>query len=89
MMSVFSEGRDLSYSPYLEPVISAEVRCVAVDVELECIDPGACSFLFSFARDNELTLRLGRQGQRPEPVPPALKPPVEAGGNAWSLRPSP
>ncbi len=79
MMSVFSEDRHLSYSPYLKPVMSAGVRCVVVAVELERIDPGAYSFLFSFARDNELTLRPGRQEKRPEPAPP---PPVEAGGDS-------
>lgn len=67
MMSVFSEDRHLSYSPYLKPVMSAGVRCVVVDVELKKIDPPAYEFLFGFARDNELTLRPGRKGKRPEP----------------------
>ena len=75
MMSVFSEDRHLSYSPYLKPVMSAGVRCVVVDRELEKIDSPAYSFLFSFARDNELTLRPGRKRQRPEETetePPPL-----------------
>ena len=78
MMSVFSEDRHLSYSPYLKPVMSAGVRCVVVDVDLERVDPVAYAFLFSFARDNELTLRPGRKDKRPEPVPPVPEPP--AGG---------
>ena len=82
MMSVFSDDRHLSYSPYLKPVISAGVRCVVIDVELERIDPAAYSFLFSFARDNELTLRPGRKQNRPEPEVPAPEPPAEAGGDA-------
>lgn len=80
MMSVFSEDRHLSYSPYLKPVISAEVRCVVVDRELEKIDPAAYSFLLSFARDNELTLRAGRKKLRPDDVKTAPAP-VQAGGN--------
>jgi hypothetical protein len=68
MMSVFGEDRHLSYSPYLKPVLTAGVRCVVVDRELERIDPAACSFLLGFARDNELTLRPGRKRQRPEDV---------------------
>ena len=86
MMSVFSEDRHLSYSPYLKPVMSAGVRCVVVDRELEKIDPAANSFLFGFARDNELTLRAGRKKERPEGVAPA---PVPAGLPGKAFRPSP
>ena len=84
MMSVFSEDRHLSYSPYLKPVMSAGVRCVVVDVELERIDPAAYSFLFSFARDNELTLRPGRKATRPEAEVAAPATAPGAGGNADS-----
>ena len=82
MMSVFGEDRHLSYSPYLNPVISAAVRCVVVDRELERIDHPAYSFLLGFARDNELTLRPGRKQKRPEEVtaPPVLPQPVPEGG---------
>ena len=82
MMSVFSEDRHLSYSPYLKPVMSAGVRCVVVDVELKRIDPTAYEFLFGFARDNELTLRPGRKDIRPEAVEAAAQPPAQAGGDA-------
>jgi len=70
MMSVFGEDRHLSYSPYLKPVVSAGVRCVVVDRELERIDPPAYSFLLGFARDNELMLRPGRRKIRPEDTAP-------------------
>lgn len=70
MMSVFGEDRHLSYSPHLKPVVSAEVRCVVVDRELEQIDPTAYSFLLGFARDNELVLRPGRRKARPEGAAP-------------------
>ena len=72
MMSVFGEDRHLSYSPYLKPMLSAGVRCVVIDRQLEQIDPAAYSFLLSFARDNELDLRPGRKLQRPDEL--ELKP---------------
>lgn len=60
MMSVFSEDRHLSYSPYLKPVIAEGVTCVVVDRRLEKLDPAAFQFLMDFARDNELRTRAGR-----------------------------
>jgi Protein of unknown function (DUF3579) len=60
MMSVFSEDRHLSYSPYLKPVVSAGLSCVVVDRKLETLDPAAFQFLMDFARDNELRTRPGR-----------------------------
>jgi Protein of unknown function (DUF3579) len=70
MMSVFGEDRHLSYSPYLKPMVSAGVRCVVVDLELEQIDPPAYAFLLGFARDNELTVRPGRRKPRAEDAAP-------------------
>jgi len=69
MMSVFGEDRQLSYSPFLKPVMIAGTTCVVVDRKLEGMDSAAYKFLMSFARDNELTLRPGRLAIRPEPVP--------------------
>lgn len=69
MMSVFGEDRQLSYSPYLKPVIISGTTCVVVDRRLEAMDATAYKFLMSFARDNELTLRPGRMAKRPEPEP--------------------
>ena len=71
MMSVFGEDRHLRNSPYLKPVLSANVRCEVVDRELEKIDPAAYNFLLGFARDNELTLRAGRKQERPDEATPA------------------
>jgi hypothetical protein len=68
MMSVFGEDRHLSYSPYLKPVVSAGVRCVVIDRELERMDPPAYRFLLGFASDNELKLRPGRKQKRPDDV---------------------
>ena len=60
MMSVFSEDRHLSYSPYLKPVVAEGLSCVVIDRKLETLDPGAFQFLMDFARDNELLTRSGR-----------------------------
>jgi len=68
MMSVFSEDRHLSYSPYLKPVMAGGLRCVVVDLKLEEMDPSAFRFLMSFAQDNELRLRPGRKTKRPEEI---------------------
>ena len=66
MMSVFGEDRQLSYSPYLKPVIITGTTCVVVDQRLEGLDTAAYKFLMSFARDNELLMRPGRMDIRPE-----------------------
>ena len=68
MMSVFGEDRHLSYSPYLKPVMAGGLRCVVVDLKLEETAPSAFRFLMSFARDNELKLRPGREAKRPEEI---------------------
>jgi len=60
MMSVFSEDRYLSYSPYLKPIVVEGMTCVVVDCQLEALDPAAFTFLLEFARDNELRTRPGR-----------------------------
>jgi hypothetical protein len=60
MMSVFSEDRHLSYSPYLKPVVAGGLSCVVINRKLETLDPGAFQFLMDFARDNELLTRSGR-----------------------------
>lgn len=69
MMSIFGEERRLSYSPFLKPIMAGGVRCVVVDRQLERIDPLAYAFLMSFARDNELKLRPGRQPDAPAAPP--------------------
>ena len=74
MMSVFSEDRHLSYSPYLKPVISDGLSCVVVDRKLESLDPAAYQFLMDFAQDNELRTRPGR---KPAPAASAAARTVE------------
>jgi len=71
MMSVFSEDRHLSYSPYLKPVIAEGMNCVVIDRKLESIDPAAFRFLLDFARDNELRTRPGRDSASTDAFPAA------------------
>lgn len=72
MMSVFSEDRHLSYSPYLKPIVAEGMNCVVVDCRLERLDPAAYGFLMDFVRDNELCTRPGRDprmtGAAPGPI---------------------
>lgn len=60
MMSIFGEDRHLSYSPFLKPIVADGLSCVVIDGRLEKLDPLAFRFLMDFARDNELSLRPGR-----------------------------
>jgi len=60
-MSLFGEDQRIAYSPYVSPLIAGDIKCVVVDRKLEELDVEAFGFLMSFARDNELQLRDGRQ----------------------------
>lgn len=63
-MSLFGEDQRITYSPYVRPIITGDVKCVVVDRRLQEIDVEAYGFLMAFARDNELQLRDGRQELR-------------------------
>ena len=78
MLSVFSDDGYLAYSPFLKPIMSAGVRCVAIDRELERRDPAAYAFLLQFAHDNQLKMRPGRKAKRPDD--PATGTAVAEGG---------
>jgi uncharacterized protein DUF3579 len=82
MMSVFGEDSRLSYSPYLQPIMAAGIRCVVVNLQLEQLDPEAFRFLMGFARDNELKVRPGRKELRPEDA-------VAGAATPLDVRPSP
>ena len=64
MLSVFGSEKRMEYSPYVQPITSAGVKCVVVDKRLEEVEPGAIKFLISFANDNELQVRPGRVENR-------------------------
>jgi hypothetical protein len=64
VLSVFGTEKRMEYSPYVQPITSAGVKCVVVDKQLEEIEPIAFKFLLSFASDNELQVRPGRIGRR-------------------------
>ena len=64
VMSAFGSDGRMQYSPYVQPVTSAGIRCVVVDKRLKDIEPMAYNFLLNFARDNELQTRPGRGAGR-------------------------
>jgi len=73
VLSVFGAEKRMEYSPFIQPITSAGVKCVVVDKRLEEVEPMAFKFLLSFASDNELQVRPGRIGSRDgsEPGVPA------------------
>jgi hypothetical protein len=66
VLSVFGAEKRMEYSPYVQPITSAGVKCVVVDKRLEEVEPMAFKFLLSFAKDNELRVRPGRGDHRGE-----------------------
>ncbi|WP_020201739.1 MULTISPECIES: DUF3579 domain-containing protein [Cupriavidus] len=46
----------ITYSPYVRPVMTGNVKTVVVDVRLRDIEPKALDFVLNFARDNNLQL---------------------------------
>jgi Protein of unknown function (DUF3579) len=63
-MSAFGGDQRMQYSPFIHPITANGVRCAAVDVRLEQIEPMAYRLLLSFAKDNELRVRDGRVAER-------------------------
>lgn len=61
ILSTFGHDQKMSYHPYVRPLNLDGVRCVAVDKQLEKIDPNVFSFLMSFAKDNDLRVVDCRQ----------------------------
>lgn len=77
-LSVFGEDQKIRYSPYLKPIVSEGTKCVVVDRRLENLDPVAFCFLMSFAKDNELRVRDGRENVRSGADRPGTRPASEA-----------
>lgn len=65
VMSAFGSDGRMQYSPFVQPINAAGVKCVVVDIGLQEAEPMAWNFLLSFARDNELQVRPGRLAPRP------------------------
>ncbi len=61
ILSTFGHDQKMSYHPYVRPLNLDGVRCVAVDKQLEKIDPNVFSFLMCFAKDNDLRVVDCRQ----------------------------
>ena len=64
VMSIFDADQRMAYSPFVQPITSAGVKCVVVDLRLREIEPMAYTFLLNFAKDNELEVRPGRKRER-------------------------
>ena len=74
VLSAFGAEKRMEYSPYVQPITSAGVKCVVVHKRLEELEPMAYKFLLSFAKDNELRVRPGRgDGRGAEPQVPAAE----------------
>lgn len=54
ILSSFDKGHRLSYHQWVRPMLMDKVRCVAVDKQLEEINPSMFHFLMDFAADNDL-----------------------------------
>lgn len=54
ILSSFDKTNRLSYSKWVRPILVDKVRCVAVDKQLEEINPPMFRFLMDFAADNDL-----------------------------------
>ena len=54
----------LNYSPDVQPVTRAGVRCVVINRRLGNEDPRILKFLLDFARENDLEISEGRKQER-------------------------
>ncbi len=54
ILSSFDKGNRLSYHDWVRPMLIDKIRCVAVDKQLEEINPSMFRFLLDFAHDNDL-----------------------------------
>lgn len=61
ILSTFGTDQRLSYAPYVRPMVMQNIRCVAIDKQLEKVDPRVYNFLLSFASDNDLRIIDCRQ----------------------------
>lgn len=54
ILSSFNQGHRLSYHQWVRPILIDNIRCVAVDKQLEQINEAMFHFLMDFAHDNDL-----------------------------------
>lgn len=54
ILSSFNKDHRLAYHEWVNPVLIEKVRCVAVDAQLEEVNPAMFKFLMDFAADNDL-----------------------------------
>ena len=72
VMACFNEygsgpGAALQYSPWVQPHLVEDIRCVCVDSRIFDAEPMAYRFLLSFARDNQLVV-LGDPKDAPKEI---------------------
>ncbi len=64
LLSSMGTDHRMRYSPLVQPLSRAGVRCVVIQRALEQEDPQLFRFLLDFARDNDLEVLDGRKSPR-------------------------
>ncbi|WP_274585100.1 GNAT family N-acetyltransferase [Neisseria leonii] len=86
ILSSFDKSNRLAYHEWVRPILIDKVRCVAVDKQLEDINPAMFRFLMDFAADNDLRVLDGAEaGRSAEAAVPQAEP---AGAKAETEKPS-
>ena len=67
-------GMHLQYSPWVQPLLGEDVKCVRVDGRLEAFSAMAYRFVVNFAHDNDL--QVESLGPAPAAQTPAAKTPA-------------
>ncbi len=55
-VGALNKSRQLTYSPYVQPVELNGIKSVLIDTEIANIEPKALDFLYNFAKDNRLPI---------------------------------
>ena len=64
IVSHVSQDHRLNFSPAVQPVTRAGVRCVVVNQKLAALDARVFKFLMDFASENDLEIVDGRTAER-------------------------
>lgn len=83
ILSTFGWDQKMSYSPYVRPMNLDDIRCVAVDRQLEAINPRVFAFIMAFAKDNDLKVMdcralIHEYEESGRPLPEGEAPPPQA-----------
>ncbi|ULJ62683.1 GNAT family N-acetyltransferase [Wielerella bovis] len=70
ILSSFNKDNRLAYHEWVHPILLNKVRCVAIDAQLQEINPAMFRFLMDFAADNDLRImtaeEVASQERQPE-----------------------